>query len=116
MRLSTHRPDGSPSDVLVWAYAFTPLVYLLALAIFNSSIPPRFITLLSSLILLIWDARNLNKWMHGLAVSGGDWIFIVLFPPVYVFRRAKIVEGKRWYFYTWVMCFVLSLVGAWLIA
>ena len=102
-------PDVKESnDIFVWICAFVPIVNLLAVLAFQAQ-GVVFLAFIANIVLLLLDARKLSS--DGFDVWDGWMILgIILLVPLYLFRRAYIVEGKSIYAIVWLVNFAISLI------
>lgn len=94
---------------LVWWLAFAPLIGAL-IAGFLSAMTNKDIvyflwaTLVLNVVLSELDAKALKEAGHDTAKMGLAWLV-----PVYLYKRAIVLQQNNAYFIVWIVCFVLSL-------
>ncbi len=62
-------------------------------------------TLALNIILSIADEKKLRKAGYDTSKMGSAWLI-----PVYLFRRAELLNQKNAYFWVWLIMFILSLL------
>lgn len=97
------------SNTIVWWLAFAPLVGafiagVLAGATDKSIDKFWWVTLVLNIALSIADEKKLKQAGHKTDQMGPSFIV-----PVYLFKRAKILNQSNSYFIVWVILFALSL-------
>ena len=97
------------SNTLVWWLAFAPLVGLFLaefLAGASNTGAEKFwwVTLVLNIVLSIADEKKLKQAGHRTDQMGPSFIV-----PVYLFKRAKILQQSNNYFIVWLVLFVLTL-------
>lgn len=112
MGFELKRADKS-NDVYVWLCAFVPFIYLTVSIILQSPEWLPFLLFVANLSLLGVDAYKLDadgfdvdKWM----IAG--LIFLV---PLYLFRRARVVNGTYSYAVVWLLSYLLVFVVPYLV-
>ena len=102
----------SVSNVLVWFLAFAPVIgvniegFIATLFNLNNL---WFITIVLNLCLSLLDERKLNMAGHNTRALGFGSAWLV---PIYLFKRAKILNHSMGYFWTWIITFGLTLLAA----
>jgi hypothetical protein len=99
------------SNTLVWWLAFGPLVGefiagMLAGATDKSIDKFWWVTLVLNIALSVADEKKLKQAGHDTSQMGAAYIV-----PVYLFKRAKILNQSNSYFIVWVVLFCLSLLA-----
>jgi hypothetical protein len=102
------RPQISGKKVdntFIWLLAFAPLIGIMVgkMEIFESA-NIFWITISLNSILAIIDERKLNAAGY----KGDNFIFALLLIPVYLWRRATLLNQSRSYFWTWLVVFFIS--------
>lgn len=97
------------SNTVVWWLAFAPLIGLFAaefMAGATNKHPDSFwwVTLLLNIALSIADEKKLKQAGYRTDQMGPSFIV-----PVYLFKRAKILNQSNSYFIVWLLLFVLTL-------
>lgn len=105
---------------IVWVLAFAPLIslfieYMVALVQYDdeflasvaiSNMKYFYIPIALNVLLSLLDERKLRQAGHDTSHFKG-WVWLV---PVYLFQRAERLGHDKFYFATWVVCFLISLV------
>jgi hypothetical protein len=103
---STTPPPLAGEDVdntFMWILVTIPLVSsLLDLALATTLIFPA---ILANIALCVVDERKLKKAGHKAPVNWA--VFIV---PIYLWKRAELLNHKKYYFSAWVLVFALSIM------
>ena len=99
------------SNTVVWWLAFAPALGqfgsgFLSAATYTDMSKFWWITLALNVGLSIADERILKKAGHNTAGMGSAWLV-----PVYLYKRAKILNQNNAYFIVWMVLFVLDLYG-----
>lgn len=102
-------PARAVSNGMVWIVAFAPIFGTLLQYVFAGmagSDPADlwFITLVINIACCIADDAILKKNGHDTEHLGG-WCFLV---PVYLFKRATLLQHSLSYFIVWIICFFVS--------
>ncbi|GAA4357379.1 hypothetical protein GCM10023185_22060 [Hymenobacter saemangeumensis] len=116
--LSGNRVDNT----IVWILAFAPVLGMVLESILGSLMVPRepafpggpipaqpslaWVYLALNTALSIWDERRLKAAGYSTRPFGGIWLFLV---PVYLFKRAKSLQQKPSYAWTWVAVLLASI-------
>jgi hypothetical protein len=109
------------NNTVVWVLAFGPILGLflesfvamlaysdedLALdAVTNSQF--FYISVALNILLSLWDSKRLQKAGHNTRAFKG-WAWLI---PVYLYQRAKHLKQNLAYFFVWLACFGLVLLG-----
>ncbi len=104
-------PKSEVSSVFVWLLAFMPIIgavleYAITNAIGVVSGSLWFIAILLNIFAYVLDLRAIKK--SGYDISGYFWWIILV--PVYLFKRAKLLEQKNTYAFVWCIAFVILLL------
>lgn len=98
------------NNSLVWVLAFAPLIGVVA-AHFLAELARTsagyfwWITLALNIALSIFDEKRLQAAGYNTAKMGSAWLV-----PVYLFKRAKVLNQNNAYFIVWIAAFCLMLV------
>jgi len=113
----TEDRPGSPSTVevsntIVWWLAFAPLLGAFGAGFLGGLTHTGigkfwWTTLVLNIVLSIADEKRLQKAGYNTSALGQAWLI-----PVYLFKRAQMLEQSKSYFIVWTVLFVLSLFGA----
>jgi len=104
---------GQPTSAAVWALALSPLLFLFPSDLW--SIPGCVVLCLVILDLHVLLKKNghvdSNRLLakHGYSVRSMR-LWAVLVPPVYMFKRARLLGQKQIHWIIWVLAFALSLI------
>ena len=95
---------------LVWTLAFAPLLGAFLGGLFAGMLrmdPNSFwwVTLALNVVLSLMDERRLKGAGYDTARMGSAWLV-----PVYLYKRAQVLNQNLAYFITWVVCFAVSLI------
>lgn len=107
------------NNVLVWVLAFAPLIsffmeYIIALIEYDNELLATlavrnmnyfYIPIAMNVLLTLLDERKLRLAGHDTTQFKG-WIWLV---PVYLYQRAERLGQPKYYFATWILCFLASL-------
>ena len=105
---------GDASEGATWALAFLPFATLLGYAfaaVWDVSLGPVSVaTLVASSALVITDKRGLVRTgrVPSSSTPSTAWL---LFPPGYLFRRARVLGAPRTQAWIAVACFVAAFIG-----
>lgn len=100
-------PKNLPiSNTLAWIIAVLPLLGLIienavAVATGAALSDVWWITLALNVALSWWDASKITPWFPSFNSS---WGFLI---PVYLYKRAKLLQHSLAYFVTWLVCFAI---------
>lgn len=97
-------PSSPVDNTLVWILAFCPLLAI-ALTPINSNLS-WVVSLGINLALSYWDDSRLAKTGFNTAVMGSSSLI-----PIYLWKRASILKQNNAYFWSWCVCFVLSVTA-----
>lgn len=98
------------NNSVVWVVAFAPIIgellqHIIAGGTRSNPANLWFITLALNIVLCGVDNRILTQAGHNTKKLGG-WVFLV---PVYLFKRAQLLNQSLTYFIVWIICFFVSL-------
>lgn len=86
------------SNIIIWILAVVPVVGVLFQ--FGSVV-----FLAVNIGLSYWDEKKLDELGYDVSGLGAAWII-----PVYLYKRAKMLNHGLAYFITWIVCFTISFL------
>lgn len=86
------------NNILVWIVAFIPIVG--TLFSFGS-----FVFLAVNIVLTYFDENALKKAGYDTSVLGNAWLI-----PVYLYKRANMLNHNKLYFIIWCITFLISFI------
>lgn len=96
-------------NTLVWTLAFAPILGAILEQVLRNTLGNawifQFATLALNIVLAVQDEKKLKQLDYNVEQLGGAWLI-----PVYLFKRAKMLNHNLAYFIVWVVCFVLLLL------
>ena len=111
---------GAVKNAIVWILAFAPLIGLFLEILIAGMLWGEvrgmnralngdlwYITLALNIILSVIDEKQLQKAGHDTSKFKG-FVWLV---PVYLYQRAYILKQNKAYFITWIVAFILILIG-----
>lgn len=113
-------PSISTNNTLVWILAFAPIIgsileYILAYLVHGNEYRAQialskgyyfWVTLILNIVLSVLDEKNLQKSNIDTAPFGSAFLV-----PVYLFKRAKVLNQNKAYFIVWIACFAVALIS-----
>ena len=96
-------------NTLVWTLAFAPILGAILEQVLRNTLGNawifQFATLGLNIVLAILDEKKLSEAGYETQQLGGAWLI-----PVYLYKRAKMLNHNLAYFIVWVVCFALLLL------
>ena len=104
----------------MWILAFAPIIgsileYILAYLVHGNEYRAQialskgyyfWVTLILNIVLSVLDEKNLQKSHIDTAPFGSAFLV-----PVYLFKRAKVLNQNMAYFIVWIACFAVALIS-----
>lgn len=95
-------PSGKVDNKYVWMVVLVPVVGMLAEIFMHREL--IWVYLLLNVAILLFDEYKLKK--SGYTMPGKWWIVLI---PVYLWKRAELLDHPKNYVYAWVATFVLTI-------
>lgn len=96
-------------NTLVWTLAFAPILGAILEQVLRNTLGHAKIfslaTLALNIVLALQDEKKLKQLGYNVEQLGGAWLI-----PVYLFKRAKMLNHNLAYFIVWIVCFALLLL------
>ena len=99
------------NNTLVWWLAFTPIIGVVVAGLLAALTRKHisyfwWVTLILNIGLSMFDEQMLKKAGHDTEKMGGAWLV-----PVYLYKRAQVLNQNNAYFIVWTVLFVLTLLS-----
>lgn len=96
-------------NTLVWTLAFAPILGAILEQVLENALGSawifQFATLALNIVLAVQDEKKLKRMGYDVEQLGEAWLI-----PVYLYKRAKMLNHNLAYFIVWIVCFVLLLL------